>query len=556
MTFPWLVAAVLGTAGASALVARFTRQYFVAAVAGGALILLMHSRMYFDYTSDDAYISYRYARNLSEGLGLVWNPGEYVEGYSNYLWVMILAGLHKAGADMVLSGRWLGFALGAVTLCGTYVLSTQLLHGAAGRAGGLMAVLLLAAAGPYALWSTAGLETSLFALLIVGAALLHIRESGAGHAGSGVPLSGAVWGVAALTRPDAPLLFAVSALFKAGEVVALALSGASRDRVMRDVLWLLAWAAGFALVFAPYFIWRYTTYDYAFPNTYYAKVGDGLDQYDRGLRHLAVFAREYAVWLLLLVPVAAAFGAVRRLASMYVLALAIAWMAYVAYVGGDALVRFRFLAPIMPLLYALIATSTAGLLQTVRVERKPPRFVAEGAVALASAALIAFTLQGSVTDVNVRPERAAVRDRADIGRWLGDSVPADTSIAVIPAGAIPFESRLETIDMLGISDEHIAHLDVALGSFAAGHEKYDSEYVLDRAPDIIIIEDTLAGAARDRESYSELAFGLIPARIDMLNTLRLWDDYEARSVEIREGAWFNLLVREDASDVMAATSAP
>ncbi len=556
MTFPWLVAAVLGTAGASALVARFTRQYLVVAVAGGAVILLLHSRLYFGYTSDDAYISYRYARNLSDGLGLVWNPGEHVEGYSNYLWVVMLAGLHKAGADVVLSGRWLGFALGALVLGGTYVLSTQLLQGTAGRAAGLMAVLLLAAAGPFALWSTAGLETSLFALLIVGAALLHIRESGDAPSERGVPLSGAVWGIAALTRPDAPLLFAVSALFKIGGIVALARSGASGQRVTRDVLWLLAWAGGFALVFVPYFVWRYTTYDYLFPNTYYAKVGAGIDQYDRGLRHLAVFAREYAVWLVLLTPVAAAFGAVRRVASMYVLALAVAWMAYIGYVGGDALVRFRFLAPIMPLLYALIATSAAGLLQTVRVERKPPRYAAEGAVALAAAALIAFTLQGSVTDFNVRPERAAVRDRAEIGKWLQANVPADTSIAVIPAGAIPFESRLETIDMLGINDEHIAHLDVALGSFAAGHEKYDSEYVLDRGPDIIIIEDTLATAARGRDGYAALAFGVIPARIDMLNTLRLWDEYEARSVEVREGAWFNLLVRVDANDVMAATRSP
>lgn len=561
MTFPWLVAAVLGTAGASALVARFTRQYLVAAVAGGAVILLLHSRLYFNYTSDDAYISYRYARNLSDGLGLVWNPGEHVEGYSNYLWVVMLGGLHRAGADVVLSGRWLGFGLGAVVLVATYVLSTRLLEGVAGRAAGLTAVLLLAAAGPFALWSTAGLETSLFALLIVGAALLHVRESGGRESGDalaerGVPFSGAVWGVAALTRPDAPLLFAVSAVFKIGGVIALAGSGASRDRVLRDVLWLLAWVGGFALVFAPYFLWRYTTYDYAFPNTYYAKVGDGLDQYDRGLRHLAVFTREYAVWLLVLTPIAAAFGAVRRLASMYVLALAVAWMVYVGYVGGDALVRFRFLAPIMPLLYALIATSAAGLLATMHVERKPPRFVAEGAVAVAGAALIAFTLQGSATDVNVRPERDAVRDRAEIGRWLGANVPDDTSIAVIPAGAIPFESRLETIDMLGINDEHIAHIDAALGSFAAGHEKYDSEYVLDRAPDIIIIEDTLAGSSRGRDGYGSLAAGLIPARIDMLNTPRLWDEYEARSVEIREGAWFNLLVREDANDVMAATSAP
>ncbi len=37
---------------------------------------------------DDAFISFRYARNLTEGTGLVYNPGEYVEGITNLLWTL------------------------------------------------------------------------------------------------------------------------------------------------------------------------------------------------------------------------------------------------------------------------------------------------------------------------------------------------------------------------------------------------------------------------------------------------------------------------------------
>lgn len=40
---------------------------------------------------DDAMISMRYARNLAEGYGLVWNPGERVEGYTNPLWTLWMA---------------------------------------------------------------------------------------------------------------------------------------------------------------------------------------------------------------------------------------------------------------------------------------------------------------------------------------------------------------------------------------------------------------------------------------------------------------------------------
>ena len=45
------------------------------------------------WLTDDAFISFRYARNLLEGHGLVFNPGERVEGYTNFLWVLELAAL-------------------------------------------------------------------------------------------------------------------------------------------------------------------------------------------------------------------------------------------------------------------------------------------------------------------------------------------------------------------------------------------------------------------------------------------------------------------------------
>ena len=45
------------------------------------------------FLTDDAFISFRYTRNLIEGHGLVFNPGERVEGYTNFLWILELAAL-------------------------------------------------------------------------------------------------------------------------------------------------------------------------------------------------------------------------------------------------------------------------------------------------------------------------------------------------------------------------------------------------------------------------------------------------------------------------------
>jgi hypothetical protein len=79
-----------------------------------------------------------------------------VEGYSNFLWVMILAGAYRLGADIVVSGRWLGFVFAVAAGLGTYALSRDLLDGAPGRLAGVAAAMLLAACGTWALWSMAG----------------------------------------------------------------------------------------------------------------------------------------------------------------------------------------------------------------------------------------------------------------------------------------------------------------------------------------------------------------------------------------------------------------
>lgn len=72
-------------------------------IAAGAQFLFL------DWTSDDAYISFRYAENLSGGRGLVFNAGEKVEGYSNFLWVVLLAAGNFLGLAPVWTAKALGF---------------------------------------------------------------------------------------------------------------------------------------------------------------------------------------------------------------------------------------------------------------------------------------------------------------------------------------------------------------------------------------------------------------------------------------------------------------
>lgn len=72
-------------------------------------VLLLQVAAYWREGVEDALISFRYAYNLAEGHGLVYNPGEHVEGISNLLWTGMLAGLYACGSAMYLSAYRLVF---------------------------------------------------------------------------------------------------------------------------------------------------------------------------------------------------------------------------------------------------------------------------------------------------------------------------------------------------------------------------------------------------------------------------------------------------------------
>jgi hypothetical protein len=84
-----------------------------------------------------------------------------------------------------------------------------------------------------------------------------------------------------------------------------------------------------------------------------------------------------------------------------------------------------------------------------------------------------------------RPD-PAVRFGRPVGEWLRDNYPASTRVATNGAGSLPYFARLPVIDMLGLTDRHIARV-VPDRSQWTGHEKGDGAYVLSRRPEIIIL---------------------------------------------------------------------
>ena len=140
-----------------------------------AILLAVNMWRVHSFTVDDSFISFRYARNLARGLGLVYNPGEHIEGYTNFLFTVLLAGGIKLGIDPEVLSKLIGGAAAFGSLWLTQAISGRLLPY---RTLPCIATWLLASTIVFSGWCVFGLETGLFVFLILAGTYLFLRETG------------------------------------------------------------------------------------------------------------------------------------------------------------------------------------------------------------------------------------------------------------------------------------------------------------------------------------------------------------------------------------------
>jgi len=469
---------------------RSPNTYFV--LAGVLLIahaLFYASAMDFDAV-DDAYISFRYAHNAARGYGLTFNIGERrVEGYTNFLWTVMMIpsfwiGLPVHAVSLVLGTLW---SLGCLALLWWF--SRQ---DAGLRWVGPIAALFLAADGSFALWAVGGLESPLFAFLVLAGGISYLREMKDPDL---TPLSGAWFALAAMTRPEGLLIYALTGLHQVASRLICERRLATRQDWRRLGLFALLWVPWFG------FRWRY--YGFPLPNTFYAKVtlGDSGAQRARGWEYVQTFVRIHLGIAPLIVALLPLLRRSWRPWSSYLILIVLAYGGYIGFVGGDWSVG-RFFVPLLPLLYTLLAGGLKVLWEelSLRVAPKvhPAPWIGKSAIVVGLSGLVvglfvASSLYGEkALFIDPFDARLAGRARTEMGRWLHDHVPPDTYIAVDAAGQMPFYADLRALDLYGLNDLNIAHRQVeAMGQGTPGHEKMDMDYVIFVAqPDYIIIYGT------------------------------------------------------------------
>ncbi len=485
----------------------------------GLLSLLFHIfYLNFNPPLEDAYISFRYAKNFIQGNGIVFNIGEYVEGYTNFLWVLMLSGFkgYMPQASVI---------LGIIFALGTIIVSFRIAQAIFPHPiYNLIPVILLAFNPSYTLWATGGLETHLFSFLVICGVYFYFRQSN-------FMLSSFFFALSTLTRPEGFLFLLISFIYLLGLWIVKKVN-------YKDILVFFITAA---VILVPYLVFKLWYYGELLPNTFYAKVIPGAAQYTTGFDYAINFFSTNFGWIGLVLLLILGVFCYRKIWFTYFTSLIVVFSVYIFLVGGDCFPCFRFFVPILSLFCLLIGEGI------IHIEKIIERFLNSWKIfsPILVAIILGYLLYFNFTAC---PKGAQAKelvpkynkgDAANIktGEWFAKVFPSSTKMAINPAGIIPYYTGFHTIDMLGLNDKHIARQRVEKGGKGlVGHMKFDANYVFSKKPDIIIV-----GAAellpcpisiQKIQEYYQWISQVLPGDRELLIDKRLSNEYELVAVNI------------------------
>ncbi|MEM8870654.1 MAG: hypothetical protein AAGE38_09665 [Pseudomonadota bacterium] len=443
---------------------QFALALLSVSAAGTTLILALRSQW---FIHDDALISLRYAQNLIDHGVLHWNVGEPVEGYTNFLFILLCAGLMAVGIGPIAAAQ----ILNATALIGIAATFGSMVRRQTGAAPTLIGLGVAIPSLPLILWSFGGLEAPLLALWVLLMCALMLDALTIEPRTGRTLLTALVAALAYLTRPDAAIFAVVAALYL------LVATGPWR----RGIGAAVQFSALFGAVILAHTLWRFQIYGDLLPNTFYAKatgitgIGGG-----QGLAYLTGFTLQPPF-----IPVLA-FAALligraspARLPVFFCLTAMALYTSYIARVGGDHMAQYRLFVPLIPLAGLMVAHAIAAR----------TRWTTAVALMLAAALPAQLLTPAGRTPAEIDP---AAFVGTIVGEYIAESWPPGTSIALNTAGSAPFlNPDKQFIDMLGLNDATISRRKVtrleAPGQIWSGHAKGDGAYVLSRRPDYIIL---------------------------------------------------------------------
>lgn len=469
----------------------------------GLLILAIVAVLFADrlrFIQDDAFISFRYAENMAHGMGLVWEPGATVQGYTNFLWTLTIALALSMGFEAVAAAQTIGILLQT----GAVVIFAILARGYLGS--GILALglgVVLATNASFSAYATGGLETALLCFLMTASLLVFHEIAARGRQDLGrLLMLSFLLGLCGLTRLDSALFIAAVILASAFSVV--------RAGSGRVAFRLLALAIPGAVLLLAYIAFVLGVYGDLLPNTFYVKVGQlSPEVIRRGIYYVFSFLQLFGLLMPLAIALIVLVARRRDLFTVAIVTYLLVQLGYIVSVGGDFM-EYRLLVPLLP---ALLLSIGAGWVEVVRDIPGFLRGIVGSAAVLALVALSGFHAYTFKDGAFTRPllsvpelQRQMTDSRYDwtgIGRKLGGLFPQGYDggpiVGVRAAGAIPFYSRLRTVDMLGLNDHWVARNGIVLGSTPGHWRLAPLGYLIDEGVNLVIGHPTTIKKSTARE---------------------------------------------------------
>jgi hypothetical protein len=444
---------------------------------------------------DDAMISMQYAKNLAAGDGPVWNAGgERVEGFTNPLWVGVMALVHLLPLPLRLMSLPVQIA-GAVLLAVNFYFVKKLAEEITGNAFlALLAAFLTAFYYSLNNWTLQGMEVGLVALILTASLRIVVRNFRLDRFS---PWPYVLLGIGTWVRMDALVPFLAVLLF-------LAVFDPTHRREH------LAWGLGlFAAFIGAQTAARLVYYGEWLPNTYYLKMS-GYSLLDRLKRGLTVYVQFVWTmnWFLFIVPFVLLLRKPDRRVYLLLFLLA-AQSAYSVYVGGDAWEHKgganRFIAPAMPGFFVLFVVALDWIRESiVRAAGREREWLGKAAnlalIPIVVTSLFSFNMLNEMDSFQKwstikRPIFVTGNEQhTHMGLLVRSLTTEDASIAVVSAGAITYFSERVSIDLLGKADKVIAHVEPRQlkgisddVDFRPGHNKWDYAFSIgELQPDLVV----------------------------------------------------------------------
>ena len=418
-------------------VLRWERLFPALIGAGGVVIAFIVWQYHLRFPFDDVFITFRYAEHVASGNGIVWNiggigrlAGLHTEGYTNFLFVSLLAGTRFLTSNLLAVSQIIGLF--------STIITGLVLYGIGSRARGPKAGFLVAAF--YMLtpltWINAlsGMETSLFVMLIAIAMLCAIQDR--------LFTAFGIAFLATLTRPEGALMgmiiLVIAVTFRRSTVRCRTLKGTAT-----------AFLFAFFIPLVLYAIWKYFYFDEWLPNSFYVKVLSDSHTLLPGLQYVRLFL----VSALVLVTLSCfTQGWRNRVVPLMVLWIVSLLTFYLFVLPLEGLYD-RYLWPVFTVLCITAAIGAYDLVQRLHVRS----FIVP--------AIIVLVAQITLSMLSPRTQQGLAAHE-EVWDASMDSIVSELKslphfdslqLAYGDAGYVVYESGIRDIDLFGLNDTRIAH---------------------------------------------------------------------------------------------------